>query len=746
MLYNVSKYIKFTLLLLLGSATTSHVLAQANEVAIDTVLLLNDITITAIKQSSNNKTTATTELKQHDVEKLNISVAKNISEITPNVYMPDYGSRITSSIYVRGMGTRIDQPVVGMNFDNIPIMDKNNYDFDITDIARIEILRGPQSTLYGRNTMGGLINIYTLSPLSYQGIRFLSEQSTGNTYKAATSVYHKFNRKLGIGLSGQYFSSDGLFTNEYNGEKCDKEEQGGGRVKLQWHPSNNLHIDNVFYFSILRQGGYPYESVQNGTIAYNDTCFYRRNTFNDGLTINWIQPKFTLSSITSVQHIDDNMTLDQDFLPLSYFTLTQARKQTTFTQDFILKGDNNNYNWLIGAFGFYKHLNMDAPVTFKDYGIEQLIEKHRNDAIPSYPISWDTREFVLSSNFKNPNYGLALYHQSSYKYGSWNFTAGLRLDYEHSQLSYKSYCETGYNTIKAADGSIYSHTDVDINDGGKLNKSFLQLLPKLSISYNFPTLQHSNAFLSIAKGYKAGGFNTQMFSDVLQQKIMGIMGLSQSYDIDEMVSYKPEQSWNIELGAHLENKKRSLSGDFSIFYIHCTNQQLTCFPDGNTTGRLMTNAGKARSFGAEIAVKWLPIDNLALNASYGYTNAKFIEYNNGKQDFADKFIPYSPSNTMFAGISYTIPIQKSWLNEIALSTNIKGAGDIHWNEENSITQPFYTTMGTSIRFIGKDYSIDLWTQNLTDTDYKTFYFVSIGNSFLQRGKPRTVGVTLRLEI
>ena len=142
----------------------------------------------------------------------------------------------------------------------------------------------------------------------------------------------------------------------------------------------------------------------------------------------------------------------------------------------------------------------------------------------------------------------------------------------------------------------------------------------------------------------------------------------------------------------------------------------------------------------------MPIDNLALNASYGYTNAKFIEYNNGKQDFADKFIPYSPSNTMFAGISYTIPIQKSWLNEIALSTNIKGAGDIHWNEENSITQPFYTTMGTSIRFIGKDYSIDLWTQNLTDTDYKTFYFVSIGNSFLQRGKPRTVGVTLRLEI
>lgn len=212
MLYYFYRHIRFSITLI-GSVIALHTTAQVADTAIDTVLMLNDITITAIKQSVNskNKATSITELRQKDIEKLNINVAKNISEITPNVHMPDYGSRITSSIYVRGMGTRIDQPVVGMNFDNIPIMDKNNYDFDITDISRIEILRGPQSTLYGRNTMGGLINIYTLSPLTYQGARFLTEHSTGNTYKAAASVYHKFNNKFGIGISGQYFTSDGFF-------------------------------------------------------------------------------------------------------------------------------------------------------------------------------------------------------------------------------------------------------------------------------------------------------------------------------------------------------------------------------------------------------------------------------------------------------------------------------------------------------------------------------------------------------
>ncbi len=742
------KYIKF-IAIVIGVYNPIHISAQVSKTATDTVLVLNDITITAIKQGviNTNNTSAITELKQRDIEKLNISVAKNISEIAPNVYMPDYGSRITSSIYVRGMGTRIDQPVVGMNFDNIPIMDKNNYDFDITDIARIEVLRGPQSTLFGRNTMGGLINIYTLSPLSYQGIRFLTEHSTGNTYKAAASIYHKLNNKFGISFSGQYFTSDGFFTNKYNNEKCEKEKQGGGRLKLQWHPTRNLHIDNVFYFSLLRQGGYPYESATTETISYNDTCFYHRNTFNDGLTINWILPQFTLSSITSIQHIDDNMTLDQDFSPKPYFTLTQARKQTTFTQDFILKGKNlTKYNWLIGIFGFYKHLNMNAPVTFKDYGIEQLIEKHRNDAIPAYPISWDSRDFLLSSNFKNPNYGLALYHQSSYNTGDWTFSAGIRLDYEYSKLSYSSQCNTGYSTIQAEDGSIFSHTDVTINDGDKLDKSFLQLLPKFSVTYDIPTLKHSNAFFSIAKGYKAGGFNTQMFSDVLQQKVMGIMGLSQSYDIDEMVSYKPEQSWNFEIGTHLESENKHLSGDLSLFYIHCSNQQLTCFPDGNTTGRLMTNAGKARSFGAELSLKWIPINNLIINTSYGYTNAKFIEYDNGKQDFAGNYIPYAPSNTMFAGISYTIPAKKSWLEEILISTNVKGVGSIYWNEENNISQPFYATLGAGISLKSKHYSLDLWVQNLTDTDYKTFYFVSIGNAFLQRGKPRILGTTLRIKI
>ena len=131
----------------------------------DTLLHIGSVEVTSIKQGTTlrGKAIAATLIDALMAERNHISALKDASEVVPNFYIPDYGSRMTTSVYVRGLGARIDQPVVGMNIDNVPIMTKEGYDFEMVDIERIEILRGPQSTLYGRNTMGGVVNIYTLS-------------------------------------------------------------------------------------------------------------------------------------------------------------------------------------------------------------------------------------------------------------------------------------------------------------------------------------------------------------------------------------------------------------------------------------------------------------------------------------------------------------------------------------------------------------------------------------------------------
>lgn len=713
---------------------------------------LKEIDITAVKLNAemNDEPEASTILSNKQLEQLGVVSMRGVSDVVPNFFMPDYGSRITSTIYVRGIGARMDQPSVGLNVDNVPYLNKDAYDFDISDIASVVMLRGPQSTLYGRNAMAGVINITTLSPMQFQGWRAFVEAGSGTRIRANVGWYHKFSSKTGLAVIGDYGHLDGFYRNEYNNSKTDKENNFSLRAKFQYNPLSSLKIQNVASANLLRQGGYPYEYVGTGKINYNDTCFYKRFTFADGLTIGYNHPKFNLTSILSVQYIDDNMTLDQDFLPESYFTLTQKKKETSVTEEIVFKGTavHDKYSWITGAMTFYKHLNMDAPVTFKDVGIRELIENHVNKVVP---IAWDTRQFVLNSVFTIPTVGFSIYHESEFNAGNWNFSAALRFDYEKATLDYHSFCNTGYSLLHEVDGIMepYRHGAIDIDDRGKLDKTFLNLLPKIAVSYRLPN-EKGNVYVKFSRGYKSGGYNTQMFSDVLQQRLMKMMGVGQRYSVDDVVSYKPEQSWNYELGSHLDFKESGISMEITAFYIDCRDQQLTMFPDGTTTGRIMTNAGKTRSFGAEFSASYKAITDLEFNLSYGYTNARFKKFFNGISDFAGKFLPYVPSNTLFVQGLYTLNLNKevrtsdvSKRNLIVFDVNMRGTGPIYWNEENSMKQNFYAQLGASVTWQWKNWEFKAWGRNLTDTKFYTFYFMSMGNEFLQRARGIEAGISVR---
>ena len=669
-----------------------------------------------------------------------MSGERDLSGLVPNFFIPDYGSRMTSTIYVRGLGARIDQPSMGLSIDNVPILCKENYDFDIPDMSRLEMLRGPQSSLYGRNTMGGQMNIFTLSPLQWQGTRAMVEARNHGGFTLRASHYARLGDRWGLMAALFHSRDEGEFRNQYTGRRIGQQRLTGGRFKLEWQ-RGALTVSNSFNMSVSRQGGYPYEYVPTGQIAYDDTCFYRRTAVIDGLTVTWRQPEWTLTSVSSFQHINDNMTLDQDFTPLPYFTLTQARRENALTQEVLVRStDTRRYRWLTGAFAFYRRYHMDAPVTFKDEGIARLIEDHANEAYDQYPIRWSTREFELGSEFTSPVWGLALYHRSAYKWDKVEVSAALRLDYEHARLNYHSVTHTAYDIYHLPEATLYRHDNIDIDDTGTLNKHFLQLLPKMTVTYR-PS-ERASLWLAVAKGYKAGGFNTQMFSDVLQQRLMGLMGIGASYDVDRVVGYKPEKAWNYELGAKLSVADK-LQAQLNAFYIDCRDRQLTTFPDGTTTGRVMTNAGRTRSLGAELQLTATPIERLRLVANYGLCDARFIDYNDGRADYKDKRVPYCPEHTLYLQGVYTIPLHGGrWLKDLTFDVNLRGAGNIYWNEDNSLRQPFYALLGASVALAGEHYTLQLWSRNLTDTAYNTFYFVSIGHDFLQRGHARSVGVTL----
>lgn len=703
---------------------------------------LNEIEILGVKQMPSAGVSSVTRIGRFDVRRLGIYSVKNVSEVAPNFYAPSYGSRMTSSIYVRGLGSRIDQAVVGLNVDGVPFLNKDLYDFDLPDIASMEVIRGAQNVLNGRNSMGGQINIYTLSPRDYQGFRAMAEWGRANTVRAAVGGYFALNDKLFTSLSAYYNHTDGFWRNEYNGSRVGRENGGTLRWKVVAEPSRALSITNTAALSLSRQSGYPYRSVESGRIAYNDTCFYRRNAFSDGLTVAWAGKRVVVTSLTSVQYLDDNMTLDQDFLPADYFTLTQKRREWTGTQDLFTKGTRGCYSWLGGVFGFGRHTSMSAPVTFYNTGIEKLIEGKRNEMNPDYPIEWDSRRFPLASEFSNTNCGFALYHESSVRLGRWKLGAGLRWDIESVTCHYRSDADASYTTYeRLADGSrrVYSNTQVNIHDSGRLHQTFNELLPEVTAAYDFDDV---NIYASFNRGYKSGGYNTQMFSDVLQQKVMETMGLSMPYRIADIVGYRPETSWNGELGVKTRLLGGRLSAEALAFFISCRDQQLTVFPVGMVTGRIMTNAGRTRSMGAEATLRYRPVDDLLLTASYGYTNATFRSYNNGRADYRGRRVPYVPEHTVFAAATWRLPFDIAGLRP-SVGADVRCAGDIMWNEDNTLSQPFYAVLGANITLDADRWSVRISGENLTDTRYATFYFMSMGNQFTQSGRPVAYSATVR---
>jgi outer membrane receptor protein involved in Fe transport len=287
---------------------------------------------------------------------------------------------------------------------------------------------------------------------------------------------------------------------------------------------------------------------------------------------------------------------------------------------------------------------------------------------------------------------------------------------------------------------------------GHEKQLFFEVLPKLSAEYN---TSRGNIYATIARGYKSGGFNTQIFSDILQVKMMndmmGDLGIeldsasgTTTYNSAEATKYKPETTWNFELGTHLHPAK-GLNLDAAIFWIECFDQQVTELPKGMSTGRMMSNAARARSFGVELTADY-SYNGFNLRGDYGYTNARFREYNDGIEEYAGKRIPYSPEHTASVVASYNWCFNNKQLKGITLLADYRATGPIYWNEANTLCQQFYSLLGAQLMFKLQNIHITLWGRNLLNSSYNQFYFKSVGNEFFSKGKPLHAGIKINVTI
>ena len=749
---------------------------------------------------------ATTVLSQKDMQANQVNSVKRLSGLIPNIFIPEYGSKLTTSIYIRGIGSRINTPAIGLYVDNIPYIDKSAFDFNYSDIERIDVLRGPQGTLYGRNTMGGLIKVHTKSPFTYQGTDIRMGAATYNDYNVSLTHYHRISDQFAFSTGGFYEHTGGFYQNSArNNERVDKGNAGGGRFRGIYLPKDNLKLDLNVSYEYSDQGGYPYfytgitqEGLNKGKteereemigkIAYNDRSNYYRNLLNAGFNVEYQAKNFILSAVTGYQHLKDRMFLDQDFTEKNIFNLTQKQKLNTISEEIVLKSKpNRKWEWTTGIFGFYQTLNTDGPVTFKEDGVKETIEGNTNSIFenlgnkaPKMSMSVLNPTLRVSGNFDTPIWNGAIFHQSTFNNlftKGLSFTIGLRLDYEKMSMKYNSASDPlNFDFNFAMGPMVITAKDLvaDAAYNGKLSEDYVQLLPKFALQYEWS--KGNNVYATVSKGYRSGGYNVQMFSDIItgQQAhsmvetikksaefekystlIEGMIGdkMPAIPEVKDATTYKPEYSWNYEVGTHLTLWEGKLWADLAAFYMDTRDQQLSQFI-GSGLGRTTINAGKSNSYGAEASLRASVTNELSLNASYGYTYATFTDYiineadKDGnltvKADYNGKYVPFVPKHTLNIGGEYAITCSsRSIFDRIVFQANYNAAGRIYWTEQNDVSQAFYGTLNWRANLEKGNAMISFWARNFLDKDYAAFYFETMNKGFMQKGRPVQFGIDLR---
>ena len=792
-----------TMMIGLACFSALPVLADDVKTPVDSVIVrdIEEVVVISTPKENQNlrqQTLSSTSFSQIEMRSKGVTSIKDVSAMVPNLYIPTYGSKLTTATYIRGIGSRINTPAVGLYVDNIPYINKNAFDFNFSDIERVDVLRGPQGTLYGRNTMGGLIRLYTKSPFHYQGTDLNLSAATYGDFKANVTHYHRISEKFAFSGGFFYDRQGGFFKNTYNNKKVDDGDEFGARVRAIYLPSDNTKLDFTLSYEHLDQGAYPYEEVglatdihnmgeKKGTIAYNREGSYKRNLLNAGLNLEHQANNFIFSSITGFQFLKDDMNMDQDYTAEDIFTLRQKQNGKSLTQEFVFKSDPNTtspWHWTTGISGFYEWLKTDAPVTFWGDGIKTIIEDHvnsvferlkdQNPRMPTMALDVTDNSFLINGLFDTPTLNTALYHQSTFDITKkLSFTIGARLEYEKTWIDYNSaanltfdFLMPDFERVPAMKPMLDGLKGIQIDPGfvGKLHKDTWQLLPKFALKYDFN--ERNNVYASVSKGYRAGGYNIQTFSDLIQSKMSSDMTAAinersggrmeqmgggaftpreVNYDVEGTISYKPETSWNYELGAHLTNAKQTLQADFAVFYVQTKDQQIAQFaPSG--LGRLIVNKDESTSYGAEASLKAQLTDAFSVNANYGYTYAKFegTSVLSSSTDSKKYYVPFVPKHTFTLGGQYVIALREgSFLDDITLNANYTGQGRIYWTLDNNASQKFYGTLNGQVGFRKGDINLNVWIHNALDSDYTAFYFESRGIGFRQRINPLQVGVNLR---
>lgn len=628
----------------------------------------------------------------------------------PNLLLQEFTARKLSFPFIRGVGSGPNNPSVSTTVDGVPLLHAIASSFELFDIERIEVVRGPQGALYGRNTQGGVINIETAAPSLTQAAA-AGDLTVGNyrlvDARAALSV-PLADQELAVGFTGGYRARDGYTINRVGGDDLDSRKALFGRAQIHWQPAADWRARLTVHGEAARDGDYALSDLAGlRDTPHRVSHDYEGRTTRDllGVTLNLACTGNTVrfTSITGYQFWRTNDVTDLDTMPFDLIVRGNEEAFTQWTQEFRFASaqphrlsSDLQFRWLAGLFAFHTDYGQDAFNSLSAAAASGL-------GVP-FAFRDISRAQLDDVGFSAFGHSALIFREQ------WELVFGLRFDHESKNAEFDS------STAPA----------ISAPSNQSFDRRFSRVSPQASLIYRV-TPDHM-FYLTGANGYKAGGFNASAPAG--------------------FEAFDPESAWTVEWGAKTAWFDRRLTANLALFYLHWSDLQLDV-PNLLVPGRFyVDNVGDAISRGGELELNCRLTSALECFAGGGFIDGRFLAGSMASgAAVSGNFLPYAPAATWNAGLQCRAQVNDEL--RLLFRAETVGVGRYFYDASNKAKQQPYGLLNLRAGFETVHWSMSVYADNLLDVDYVPLAF-PYSSSFApsgyvgESGAPATYGATLRV--
>ena len=621
---------------------------------------LDEITVTAQKQEENVQEVpmSVSVMTDLDVEDRKIESVLDIADHVPNLLIFQQEGSGNNTPIMRGIYAPPESFLVstGLYIDGIPEITGVGFEDKMLDIERIEVLRGPQGTLYGKGAEVGAINIITRQPdnefrgkLSLEG----GEDEKGRVSLNISGPIRK--DKLFFGLSGLYYTKDGYIENTTTGDMINDREHWFGKGRLRWVPMDKLDISLVVSrldydegepdMTLGRSGAQMFmlPPPRDRKVSSNLDGWNRSSRDSQSLKIAYdLAGAFSLTSVTTHRKYLQHTFIDWDGSPVTLMHGLKDNEYDTLSQEFRLNYSSGRLKGLVGF--YYDQDDTDIYMDI-DYGA-----------------------IVANTNRKFEGETYAVFANLTYSLTKQlSLVTGLRYETEKKEFT-------------------------DNNTHINLDDSWNQLTPKVALEYSFTP--ENMAYVSVSQGYRAGGFNALAVSN------------------PKYYTYDSETLWSYEIGTKNSFLDNKLIINGSVYYMDIKDMQVN--EQASPEETYLTNAATAKGYGVELEAAVKVLDGMTLNGSFGYNNTEFDEFSDVLGDYDGNKNPFAPEYTYSLGGQYRHAIG------FFARADLIGYGEMFFDKANKHSRGAYEIVNAKIGYEANSFDIYLYAKNLFDKEYNSY--------------------------